>query len=484
MESLSINPSDGSISNKSSKPSAASSGKLGPVATPAVIQRPTTEKPLPVLDMPEENSADGGQQGFVGVGGKGSPFSGRKKRLVLALGILDVVLCLALAGYVFAFYLPDQPTAVYNASLKRTGDAIDSLISYGKTQSQRNYKSYTISGSLNSKSFDATLNGESSASGDSKFTMSADIVGEKLDADVDTVHVNNSATPDIYLKVSGIKPFLSSYGLTNLDSLDGQWIDIDHTVIDSALAASNQATSTASKTTTYPSTAQLQDAATKAQAVNKEYLFSTASNTAVLRDEKYLGKATLNGRSTYHYQVGYNKAHLESYLDALGAALDSSSLNTWSKAANSGESVSQLLDISSIKSTVANANSSYNFNLWVDAQTKLPASLQFTDPSDRSSVFTLSQGYTGGTSYPFTFQFNGKDSSSGDQETDTLHIALNTSTGAYTGSYAGTEGSSTTTASFTVTPSTQTITVTPPSGAEPIVNVLAQLEAASGQTSL
>jgi hypothetical protein len=457
-------------------------------------QTPVATQPVPTVDAAPSSNAQPGMIAqeapsvFVGSATQSmeqippSPMSapsGSKKRWIMPLVIVIVLLAVITGGYVFAVYLPSTPNAIYQTSLKETGSAIDTLINYSNSASAKDYKSYAVSGSISSTgttSFNATLSGSGDTSGDAKLTMSADIMGEKLNANVDTVHVSGSSTPDVYLQATGLKPVLDSLGLSSLDSLDGQWIAIDHTLINSSLASLNQTAAAATKSTQYPTVAQLQDAITKVESVNKTYLFTTNTSTAVLTNEKYVGNTTLDGRNVDHFQVGYNKAHLESYLSAVASALDDSSLNAWSKAANKGQSLSQELNIDSVKNTVASANTSYRFDIWVDTKTKLPHTIQFVDPSDHSSVFTISQNYTGGTTYPFALGFTGKDVTSGDTENAKINLSFDTSTNKVTAGFTVTDGSSTNlNANFALTPSTQTVQVTPPAGAESITSLVTEL---------
>jgi hypothetical protein len=479
-----------SVNNPESQPQQ-SPAALTPNVTSqdAPSQPPVMSQPLPVAEVTPSSSVQpqavapeapgifvgGATQSMEQIPSTPTPApSGSKKRWIMPLVIFIVLLAVITGGYVFAVYLPSTPNAIYQTSLKETGSAIDTLINYSNSASTKDYKSYAVSGSMSSTgttSFNATLSGSGDTSGDAKLTMSADIMGEKLNANVDTVHVSGSSTPDMYLQATGLKPVLDSLGLSSLDSLDGQWIAIDHTLINSSLASLNQTAAAATKSTQYPTVAQLQDAVTKVESVNKTYVFTTNTSTAVLTNEKYVGNTTLDGRNVDHFQVGYNKAHLESYLSAVASALDDSSLNAWSKAANKGQSLSQELNIDSVKNTVASANTSYRFDIWVDTKTKLPHTIQFVDPSDQSSVFTISQNYTGGTTYPFALGFT-----SGDTENAKINLSLDTSTNKVTAGLTITDGSSTNlNANFALTPSTQTVQVTPPAGAESITSLVTEL---------
>jgi hypothetical protein len=162
-------------------------------------------------------------------------------------------------------------------------------------------------------------------------------------------------------------------------------------------------------------------------------------------------------------------------VSALGDALDSSSLNAWAKSANSGKSLSQTIDFQSIQKSIDKAKTGYTLDLWVDAKTKLVHSVAFADPSQPGSVFTLTQNYTGGTTYPFAIHINGKDPATGDIENVSVDVAIDTKSDATKGEMTVDQGKDLhMTLNFTATPSKNSVQVKAPTGAEPVMNLLAE----------
>jgi hypothetical protein len=393
-----------------------------------------------------------------------------KKRWVLPVIGVAALLVLIGGGYVFGLYLPNRPDAIYATGLKRSGTAVDSLVSYASAAATKSYKSYDVNGKLVVKgdvSMDAKLTGSFDEKANGTLTVNADILGEKITADVRSLHVDDNASPDVYVRVGGIKSALDTYGLTYLDSLDNQWLAIDHTLIDSM--ASSLEMSDATKT---PTNAQVSDAVVKAQTVNKKYLFTDDAKTAVLKDPKYIGKETKDGRPTYHYQVGYDKAHLQAYIKAMKTALDSSSLNSWSKSANDGKNLSELVDFDSLQDTISKAKANYTFDLWIDSETKVIHALHFTDPSDKTSSFTIAQNYTGGDTYPFALTISGKDDLTGDTVNASVKLALNTATNKESGELTFKEGGTNGSFNFDITPSSKELKIVAPTGAQSVMSVL------------
>ncbi len=404
------------------------------------------------------------------------PGGGKKRWAVPAIVAIALLVVLG-GGYVFAFYLPNRPSAIYAASLDKSGKAVDALVQYGDSVAAKNYKSSTFSGTLHVKtssvSFDASLNGMYDQNANATATLNADVLGQKVGVNVRSVRDTSNTSPDVYLQLSGVKPTLDSLGLSSLDTLDGQWLSVDHTLIDTVAANATQ-TSAASDLATakFPTTAQVEDAVSKVQTVNKQYIFTTNSKTAVLKQSSFVGKETKDGRNMYHYKVGYNKTNLQAYVNSLGTALNSSSLNTWAKTVNDGKDISASLK--GLHDSINNAKANYTFDVWVDAKTKLIHSIQFVDPSDQS-VLTLSQNYTGGDTYPFMLNVSGKDSETGQAETVTVDLSIDTKTNKDSGTVNLGEGDNSGSFKFAVTPSNDQVKVAAPAGAVSVVDVLNQL---------
>lgn len=398
--------------------------------------------------------------------------AGRKKGwLAPAMITVGVIALLALV-YLYSAYLQSRPTAVYSASLAKTGDALDALVGYSGSVAQQHYKSYDVSSDLQitgNDTFEAVASGTVDTNGDSLLTAHADLFGEKLSANIKSVQAAGSIEPDVYIQPSGIKRALNDLGFDSPNNLDGQWFVIDHSMVKSYLTNLNPGISSIAKGATLPSAAQIHDAMQKVQVVNRQYIFTSDSNRSVLTSERFVDEEIKDGRDTYRYHVGYNKAHLVAYANALGVALDKSSLNTWSQAANGGKSLSQVLDIESLKKTAASGTTTQSFTAWVDTQTRLIHAVQFAGPTDNSVAFTISQDYTGGDVYPI-----GLDVTNGNQETS-LSLSIDTATDSYVGTLMGQGGDDDTTLNFTLIPSTKTVSVTAPSGAQPISDALTEL---------
>lgn len=472
-EPMTSNPEP--VSESSTPETATASTTSAPLA--ADSNSPTYQPPIfsqPVVSSPVVASH------AAGAGAR----SRKLKKPMMVSGIAAIAAVLIGGGLVFGLYLPNTPDNLYSSGLDNTGKALDALVAYNKSQENVDYKSFDFDGTLkvssSSASFDIGSNGSVDDSGNATATMTLDLMGNKGSADIRSVVAKGNASPDVYLKVSGVKSYLDSNGLDTLDNLDGQWISIDHTLIDSYASQLKQMSPGGVSAETTPTYADVLDAETKVQTVNKQYVFTTNASTAVLANEKYLGQTKENGRTANHYQVGYNRDHFEAYTKALATALDSSKLNDWSKKANNGKNLSDIMDFSTTESDIKAANADYTFDLWVDTGTRLVSKVSFTNPEGKNTpeTFIFALNYTGGDEYPFSIAFTGKDDSGSPQQF-TFGGSVNTKTNKINLNMNGStkDSSGTTTIAFDMnaTPSKQGITVTAPTGAKSVNEILNEL---------
>ncbi len=478
-----------------------------PVASPPVAPVQAPLQPLTVLDpgpIPPATSLHipQGQAGgptvggpvFGGVGGPSGPtFGGKpapsgkpKKKMLLFSGSAAAVVILGALVYIFAIYLPNTPSNVFSSSLKNSGTALDALITYSKQQEHTSYASTSFTGVVHAKSasasYDVSLSGAYDKNANANMQLNSDIMGEKLDANLVSLKSAGNTSPDIYVQLTGIKSTLDGLGLNKYDYLDGQWIEIDHTLVDTYMSAYQQALGSnpsAAKSGGAPTYAQVEDAVSKVQYVNKQYLFTTDPKKAVLSNQKFIATEKSGSLTLNHYKVGYNKDNLSAYVSAVGLALDQSQLNNWYKGVSGNKNLSEGLKFTQLQSDVKKANSNYTFDLWADKKTKLVSKISFADPSDKSTVYSIGQNYTGGTTFPLVLGVTGKGSS-GNPEAANINITLDTRTNkanmTFTSNISSSDGSMTNVsgnASFT--PSNSTVQVSAPKSAKSITDILLSL---------
>ena len=430
--------------------------------------------PAPVINGVQQNSV------VPGVGGS-SP-KGGKKWLVPALAAGALLLLLG-GGYVFGMYLPNQPEAVFSKSLERSGQAADKLIEYAKSQQNAKYAGATIDGTLAVKSasasYDATFKGEGDDN-NLNLNVDANISGEKMNLELRALDAAQSESPDIYLKVSGVKDLLQEMGGSKVAALDSQWISVDHTLVDTYTKSLESDAGTSASLQVAPTPEQINDAIAKVQTVNKQYLFTTDKTKAVLQYKSFVGKETVSGRSVNHYKAGYSKVNLKAYVTAVGTALDGSKLNDWAKQQNDGKSISKLMDLKTLQSDIDKNKGTETFDLNIDTETKLVQSMVFTmESSDSPGTLTLEQNYAGGNEYPFKIAVKTTDKMS---PVDVVfNVTANTKTNKLDIAIKGSMGSEADVdMTAHITPTDKKVTVTMPTGAKSVNDVMKELGLDSG----
>jgi hypothetical protein len=403
-----------------------------------------------------------------------------------AIGLIVVATLLIVgSGLVFGLYLPNTPNGIYSAGLDNTGQMLDGLVSYMKSIEKAGYHSTDFDGRLqvqsSAGSFDISMTGAADDKANLTAQLTTDIMGVKGGASLRTIHISDDSSPDVYVRLSGIKGLLDKVGASSLEGLDSRWLLVDHTLLNTY--ASSLTAGQVSKKTTAPSYEQLQDAVAKTQVVNRQYLFTTDDSKAVLANQKYLSQVTDGGRTLDHYRVGYSRAHFEAYAKALAAALDQSALNDWAKSAAGGKQISDLMQFAQLEKDISTAKADYTFELWVDTGTRLVSKVSLTDPDDAKSVFTISQSHVSGDSYPVTMALSTVDDS-GNPQTVSITASVNTKTNTTSLSAkvsAQDAGDALTVdLSLTTTPSAKAVNVTVPAGAKSITELLLGLGGETG----
>ena len=292
--------------------------------------------------------------------------------------------------------------------------------------------------------------------------------------------------PDAYLQVNGINQLGSLNALVpQLGSLNGQWIVIDHNLIDDIKDEASQGKSSAS---TKPLTwSTINSFLASTEAVNKKYVFTTDQANSVTKVLKSYGKETVDGYSTYHYLVGFNEANVQTYVTQLCSALQQSSLGSYLESELGQNIIST--SCQSLEKSTTRINGNDTVNVWVNTKTRLPYKVRISDPTNASENYIdVGLSYTGGNSYPIFISGQDSDSSTTFSVVTTLNTQNNSGNLSFN---IQSKGSSAITAkgSFTITPTNEKLSLTPPANAVPITTVLNNLGLGSlfsgvtGQTS-
>jgi hypothetical protein len=334
--------------------------------------------------------------------------SGRRfnfKRLKLGtLPLVAIIVALLLGGSAAAYFglvVPNKPENLWPKALSNTSKAYDSLVA--DTKQQKEIKGGTIDGSYKVDTSEMTADGTFKAAFYDKTgtgNLTVGTAGARFNLDVVTLPAGDASYPDVYVRVSGLKGLGGIFGgsTEGLDTLDNQWFVVDHTLF--AQLQKEKDSSSAPKITKDDIVA-IEEAIGR---VNRDYLFSSDPSKAVLKVAKNVGKETKDGRSTYHYLVGYDKEHLKAYVTALHGELKKTKIGTISK-----DDYDKQFDLQAILKDIDKADGNATVDTWVDLKTKLIRSVRFTDTKNKENQLEVSLNYNGGSSLPFVITFKSKE---------------------------------------------------------------------------
>ncbi|MDB5184760.1 MAG: hypothetical protein JWN38_568 [Candidatus Saccharibacteria bacterium] len=437
-----------------------------PAAPVVTVGNPSPEVAAAAAGLPAAAAAGNGVNRSVK-----PPFFKRK----LVIGSLAVILILLIGGGAFYFGYWTRPSVVYSKSLSKTGAGLTSLADeFTQLGSDKTTQGYTGSGSYKVSGSSFKTDGKLSLkSGGNNAEVTVDVGLGTTRVSLDTRAISDGkSTPDLYLKASGISGLGALLGSDEaskaIDGLDGKWIAVDHTLIDN-LAGTVTATSAA---TSLPTAAQIDDELNRASQVNEDYLFSTDPSTGVTKVTKTIGKETVDGHKTYHYEAVFVKANVKKYITAQRNALKASKLNDWITKNNYQSSVDDAYN--SLLKDADQINTNYKFQVWSDINEHYVYKVRFPDTANKATSYAeVGLDYHGGSQYPFFI--GGKD------ETGDFRLGLTlddkqTSAALNFKSTTGTGSNATTIqADFTLKPSTTKISVDKPTDTTPLMSILEQL---------
>lgn len=405
----------------------------------------------------------------------------KKRRLpskfVMMLLAILIIGCGSAAAVYFGYYM--NPNTVWSESLLNTGQGYNKLVSYLNAESSAHYSGFTENGSFTVKASGNSYSGSliaQSQGQNSTGSLKLDIGITNLDIEERSVQSGNASQPDAYLQISGIKPISGYFGPElgpKIDTLDEQWIEIDHSLITDLDQQFTKQMNTAQGTTPKLTWEDVNSFLKAASSVNQKYLFTTNSATAVTKVLKFYGQETVDGHHTFHYKVGFNGAHVEAYVGALCSALMQSNLGTYLTQENFASDVQ-----SACKNTETSAtkiNDSDTVDVWADSDTRLIYKVRISDTSNPAANFVdIGLNYKGGESYPFFISGQSKQNASTQafSVVFTLNSQTNSVTMNTTIASSGTGSPLELSGTFTVQPSNKPVSVSPPVHTQQLTSVL------------
>lgn len=441
----------------------------GGMASPAA-NTPATPGPsaFGVGSMQGQGSAQpvGSGQPVVSNTPPSPPARKSKKKLWLGLGVAGLVLLLG-GGFVFGYYLPNRPSAVWNTGLDRTGEALTAFTrSATETGKLKKLDNYQLSGKLAVESgSQGTYSGTFASKGgltdsDSSLRLTVKHDGKTADFDAKllTKQQKDNKFPDIYLKLSGLSSLGTDNVMSYLTGIDGKWLFVSGDYLESV--AENSASVSADNTKQL-SKQEVADFAKAISSVAESYLLTSDPEKAVFEQRSYVGKESFGDVSTYHYTVGINVAHGKAFCQALGDAISGTA--AYKKLITDTTSRQDRIKeiVNSCQDGFAETKPTDTFDLWIDRKYKLIYKVRIPDEGKTGSYVELGQRYQGGNKLDLFTNYHNPT----EKQDMKLTLSLDLDNTRLSGDFKMTSDSDdhlVVTADFELKPYDGTITVTPP----------------------
>ena len=397
----------------------------------------------------------------------------KKLKLLLLVG-LPILLILLATGAVFGLYLPNTPGAVWNTGLERTGKALDKLIVSATEKEQlASYTASEVTGDITVKAGGQTYTGNVSSSFDAdasdsslKVTIPTDAEDLALKLAVLTDAKSDTLLPDVYFKLEGFAHLGLDSLLPGISSYDGQWIEASSEYLTSLIPAE-----TATEMPEAVTAAEIADISRQISSITQEYVFTSNSEKAIFVQESFVGKEIVDGIGTHHYKVSIHKENANTYCKAISEAVINSS--AFKKLAGDDADATALKDEAnkSCDETTNGIDTSRTFDLWIDSKLKVIHKIRITDADNDKKYTDIGQTQPGNDVISLYVERVETD------EDVTIRVALDINTktnevGAKLHAQNAGENSYDVQVTLTAKPSDKDVSVTKPTGAIPLQQVI------------
>ena len=332
----------------------------------------------------------------------------RKKLFSIIGGIVGILI---LAGFVFGFYIPNQPENVWNTGLNRTGKALE--IVYEKLSSEESLESLgssKISGDVKLTGPGIDFSGTISATYDSeKSKGDVRILSgfngdqeQKLQLDFQSEIRDTNTYPDIFLRLSGVKSYLEGFGLGQLSELDGRWLSINAEYLEENLSRSTE-----NNQNNNLSSEDIREVTKVSIDTIKEYFFTSETDKAVLQLKDFVGEEEVNGLKTNRYTATVNKQNIERFCEAwIDKLYETESFASSTFVDQSDKDKSRENDKKSCKNLVAELSEGEEVEVWIDKKYKLIHKIRINDDKEQGRYLDIGQIYSGGDDLTIFIEFN------------------------------------------------------------------------------
>lgn len=404
-----------------------------------------------------------------------------KKKPLLIGGSIGLMLILVGTG-VFGFYLPNRPNAVWNTGINRTGKALNTVVATAtEKKALETLSTSKISGEVNASFQDVTYKGTLTSkfkgnNSDSGLTVTIKSSESSMNIGLKalTEAVKDSSYPNAYFQFTGLKELglldLVAPGLSNYED---KWISIPSATYQKWM---EQSSGDQTEKADF-SSADIAEIAQTTIKVTNDYVFSTDPEKAVLKQNSFEGKETVDDMKTYHYKVSINKEHAKNYCTALVTEVTKTkafkNLTGYSEAdikTSREDGVKSCKDSVTKDSKVAD-----EYDMWIDAKYKLIYKIRVNDKETKGNYQEVGQRYTGGDALTFFYNWHDVESKADAKATFTYNTKTFVTTMSLDGKSTSKESPFSFDAKVTFEPSKDEVKVSAPKDAVPIETILQQL---------
>lgn len=387
----------------------------GTKGSPPLAETPAPPQPQNTQSGPSSANPPG-YQIFPPDSNNPGSFRGRalNKRLLLII-IGAILLVLLIAGYIFAFYLPNKPENAYKTGLDRSGDALQMILDKAtEQQTYDKFKKSEITASMEVNSGGQTVKGDLTAKfDDSKLDTDLSVKLPATEgsqpADLGLSILSEKAEgkefPDTYFNLRGINALGADLFLPGIGKYDGKWVEVSSDYVASLASQYGVKAKQPDSPGNYPTFDEISSLIRDVYGVTNEYVLTSDSSKAVLVNKQYLGKEDVDGVNSFHYEVGIDKGHFKAYCEAVSNALLNSAaakkfMNLDDK---SVEQEKQKIGENCQKDSDAIKDDT-NFEMWIDSKYKLIKKVRsYYTKDDKGEYYELGQNYDGSDKVSFFF---------------------------------------------------------------------------------
>jgi hypothetical protein len=318
--------------------------------------------------------------------------------------LAPLVLALIIGGFVFGYYLPNRPGAIWNTGLDRSGQALDTLLTEATDKQQfEQYKKSEVKATMDVKYQGNDLSGsftgrfdDSKADGELKFTGKENgSAAVNLGMKVISILADGATYPDSYIQLNGLKALGADNLAPGVSQYDGKWISVEAKYLESLGLPVPSADK--KKNDTQINAGDISEVIRTTSAVAKDYVLTSDKDRALIEQRSFVGKEKVDGITAYHYKAGINKSHGEQFCTAYSDKLAETGLykklnhNDQAKINKSRDN-----DIKSCKKDFSGIKDSETFDIWIGGKYKLIHKIRVTDDKNKDSYWDIGQDYNGG----------------------------------------------------------------------------------------